>query len=174
MVQPICCTINFHMNTSGRGPFAVVSTSLLADGIKSHIQTRSAALGRRSARHHQDLGGEIGASANQADKGRWRNRAAGHRTTGHSTRTKKLGGRAAHLKEQNQGRSRDEPRSGGAGNESSRRAAAAVGMNHRTGQRRHRPDLKFHGQLRVGRERMRPVMPQPQICPPRSGGPKHV
>jgi hypothetical protein len=136
MVQPICCTINFHMNTSGRGPSAVVSTSLLVDGIKSRIQTRSAALGRRSAGHHQDLGGETSTGANQADERRWRNRAASRRTAGHSTRTKKLGGGAAHLKEQNQGRSRDEPGSSGAGNESSRRAAAAVGMNHRTGQRR--------------------------------------
>jgi hypothetical protein len=133
------------MNTSGRGPSAVVSTSLLADGIKSRIQTRSAALGRRSAGHHQDLGGEIGAGANQANEGRWRNRAAGRWKAGHNTRTKKLGGGAAHLKEQNQGRSRDEPGSGGAGNESSHRAAAAVGMNRRTGQRRCRPDLKFHG-----------------------------
>jgi hypothetical protein len=73
---------------------------------------------------------------------------------------------AAHMKEQNQGRSRDEPGSGGAGNESSRRAAAVVGMNRHTGQRRCRPDLKFHGQLRVGRERMRPAKPRPQICPP--------
>jgi hypothetical protein len=88
MVQPICCTINFHMNTSGRGPSTIVSTSLLADGIKSCIQTRLAALGSHSAGHHQDLGGETGAGANQADEGRWRNRAAGRRTVAHSTRTK--------------------------------------------------------------------------------------
>jgi hypothetical protein len=37
------------------GPFPIVSTSLVADGIKGRIQTRSVALGRRSARHHQDL-----------------------------------------------------------------------------------------------------------------------
>jgi hypothetical protein len=84
-----------------------------------------AALGRRSAGHHQDLEGETRAGANQADEGRWRNRAAGHRTAGHSMRMKKLGGGAAHLKEQNQGRSRDELWSGGTRNESSHRAAAA-------------------------------------------------
>jgi hypothetical protein len=39
MVQPIGLLINFHMNTSSGGPSSVVSTSLLADGIKSRIHT---------------------------------------------------------------------------------------------------------------------------------------
>jgi hypothetical protein len=83
MVQPIGLLINFHMNTSGGGPSSVVSTSLLSDGIKSRIHTRSVALRRRSAGHHQDLRGETGADANQNSS---RGMAA------HSTRKKELGG----------------------------------------------------------------------------------
>jgi hypothetical protein len=100
--------INFDMNTSGGGSSPVVSTSLLADGMKSRIQTRLVAFRRRSVGHDQDLQGETGADANQEDEGRWQHRTADHRKAAHSTRRKELGGGGTHLEGKNQGRSIDE------------------------------------------------------------------